>query len=132
MCKCHNSCLNIVNNPVGYTITCIIQDNECKLIMTLEYHGYLQDIYEIKSNVFSLNLTISGILQKALFIRKYELETIFITFFLNIDISVTIKAFDLTFSMYVLGVPLEGDVSLFRPFSKLFFLGCINFKIGPK
>ena len=57
---------------------------------------------------FSLS---NHILDIIMFFRKYEFKTIFITYFFNIDILVTVHVFDLKFCFHILKVPLEGSVS---------------------
>ena len=45
--------------------------------------------------------------------RNYEFIMVFFTYFLNIDISVTIQVINLKIAMCVLKYPVEGSVSQF-------------------
>ena len=62
----------------------------------------------------------------ALLIRKYEFKTIFITFyhFWNIDISVTMRDFELKCLVCALKIALEGSVSHFLQIWGLVFILC--------
>ena len=71
------------------------------------YHIYYERSY------FSLSFDIQVIL-KGRKLRKLRIYNDFFHFyFFNMDISVTIYAIDLRFSVYILKVPLEGSLKFF-------------------